>query len=274
MTHLTVFSSDTACIVWVIDKKGILAPASFRSLADFLSSDLRQAHLHTPYVFYLEDEQTHTLYSILSLSPVEKVLFYFQRNKGGSRTCIRLSKDQAFLFDPPVFPLPGIDSSSQIKSLRVELLKVILKQKRKGGALFYYFHPLLGLWQFAMVEKELLFHNVLGTLPEDGVEAALQKSINHMAQLGVENSIPIVNLSSSFSFPSTASVPHRFTPFSIILAASFLLGTGLLYNVYSIACWEKEVALSYLALRQLKAKIETPTYLTVKQEFYRHQREK
>lgn len=263
-------------MVWILQKKTISQPSSFRSIEDFLASPLWHSHKNTPRLLYLEREQDHTLYSLGSLSTAEKALFQFQKNRGSSKTCLRLSKDQAFLFEPHVPPLLGKSPLRKITSLRVELLRITLKQNRKGAALFYYFYPLLGLWQFAMVEKELLFHNVLPPLPEADVEGALQKSLAHMKQLGVTSPVRLINLGPHVSFPYSALERMPFSwgaPLPVILAASFILGACLLYNVYSIACWEKEVALSHQALRQLKAKIETPTYRKLKQEFY-HQREK
>lgn len=280
---LVIFFFDQAVVAGVTEKNQSSEYDSFRTVEEFLCSPLWARHRDTPRVLYFEKEIFHSVCNLETLSSLEKAFFWIQKKLFHTEASLYfLSRSQALFFHPSV-PL-SLKKGPLLKttSLFLELLKNTTPQKTHP-TLYYYFHPVLGLWQFAL-EKDLLFHHFTPSLRETQIENQLQKSLSHMQQMGIKNPIHSLNLSSLFSSPFPShSLPYlknisihcsfNFFPSLLhaTLAASILLLLGVAYNIRSLNTWETQLHLSRQALEHIKRKTNTPEYQRLKSHF-RYQR--
>lgn len=276
MPYLIVIWLDSMCVAWAVERKKISNPHFFPSVENLLSSSLWEAHKNILRMVYVEREHAYTLCDLKILSFLEKIFFRLQRifvEKQGS-VCY-FKRNQALLFDPVLPSDLKEEPLLKIASLRIELLETVCDQRKKENpSLSYYFHPLVGLWQFG-IEKTLLFHNIISPVTESELEKVLEKSQDHMKKMGVEESIQILNLSSCFTFPPIrpSFIPYSsFSSLHGLIAMTIIIVLCIFYNLHSISVWERELSLSQRALVDLKIKTETPAYRKIRAEFFAQER--
>jgi hypothetical protein len=171
-----------------------------------------------------------------------------------------------------------------------ELLKIARKQTKNPHSFCYFHQKDIGVWQFILQDKTLLFHHFTVEKKGFSLKDTLKIGQQYLVQQGLKESCPMLDLhpfledspsphSENLSFlsfnTSKSNIRLRLLKFPshlmMTLALLALLAMIIIYNKISIFAWENQVNRSRNVLEKITKKMTTPSYQNLLQEFERHQ---